>query len=254
MAMTDEELLLQMKILVDKISDNPNMTFKTNKTLNKGLNPDYFSGNDTKVVNILNALYEADQQVNTIANDVAQKVNDILGDTSTTIGAINFEKLQGLMGQNTIIDGLNDLFEAKLINKILGVDAADKGKVLSIDADAEGNLVLKAIDMIAGGTDSVDVSAEDVMYANTEVPNVSNVKEALDYVINKMDDNEFGGGIGGGTIIGEITWDMIDDRPEFVADDLEITNNSLELKDGDVVLSTIPLVSNEDIDDIIDDL
>lgn len=254
MAMTDEELLLQMKILVDKISDNPNMTFKTNKTLNKGLNPDYFSGNDTKVVNILNALYEADQQVNTIANDVAQKVNDILGDTSTTLGAINFEKLQGLMGQNTIIDGLNDLFEAKLINKILGVDAADKGKVLSIDADAEGNLVLKAIDMIAGGTGSVDVSAEDVMYANTEVPNVSNVKEALDYVINKMDDNEFGGGIGGGTIIGEITWDMIDDRPEFVADDLEITNNSLELKDGDVVLSTIPLVSNEDIDDIIDDL
>lgn len=251
MAMTDEELLLQMNILVNKISDNPNMVFKTNKTLNKGLNPEYYSGNDSKIVNILNSLFEKSQQVDIIASNVTNKVNELVGDSSSTLGAANWEKLQGLMEQPTIIEGLNDLFEGKNIDKILGIDIADKGKVLSIDKDENDNLVLKAIDIIASGG-SVEVSPENIAYANENASDISNVKEALDYVIAQIVNNN--GEWGGGSIIGEITWDMIDDRPEFIADNLELTNESLTLKDGESILSMVPLVNNEDIDNIIDQL
>jgi hypothetical protein len=254
-AMTDEELLLQAKILSDKTDSttNPNMQFKANKTLNKGLNPEYYSGNNTKIVNILNALFESDQQVTSAANKVAQKVNEVLGDTETTLGAVDFEKLQGLMEQPTIIKSLIDLYEGKQIDKILNLDLADKGKVLSIDQNKDGDLVLKAIDMIAQG--ATDVSVETIEYTNSKVSSIDNVKEALDYVIEKIANGDFGDNEwGGGTIIGEITWDMIDDRPEFIADGLELTNDQLILKDGESVLSTVPLIDNTDIDDIINQL
>lgn len=255
MAMTDEELLLQAKILSDKADSttNPNMPFKTNKTLNKGLNPDYYSGNNTKIVNILNALFETDQQVTTAANKVAQKVNDVLGDTDTTLGTADFENLQGLMGQPTIIKSLIDLYEGKQIDKILNLDLADKGKVLSIDQNEDGDMVLKAIDMIAQG--STEVSVETIEYTNSEVSSVNNVKEALDYVIEKIANGNFGDNEwGGGTIVGEITWDMIDDRPEFIADDLVLTSDYLQLKDGDAVLASVPLANESDINDIIENL
>lgn len=255
MAMTEEELLLQMNILVNKISDNPNMVFKANKTLNKGLNPEYYSGNDSKIVNILNSLFEKNQQISDASTNVTNKVNDLLGDSSSTLGVANWEKLQGLMGQATIIEGLNDLFEAKHIDKILNVNINDKGKVLSIDEDEEGNLILKAIDAVTGGeTNPVNVSVENIEYSNDQVTNITNVKEALDYVINEIVNGDFEGGLGGGTTIGEITWDMIDDRPEFIADGLELTDEQLVLKDGDSILSTVPLVDNTDIDNIINQL
>jgi hypothetical protein len=255
MAMTDEELLLQMNILVSKISDNPNMVFKTNKTLNKGLNPEYYSGNDSKIVNILNSLFEKNQQIDIIANNVADKINTLIGDSSSALGAANWEKLQGLMEQATIIEGLNDLFEGKSINKILNINVADKGKVLSIDEDAEGNLVLKAIDAIAGGTGSTNVSVENIEYTNKNVADITNVKEALDYLVDKIVNGDFGDGEwGGGIQMGEITWDMIDDRPEFVADKLEMNSEQLVLKDGETILSTVPLADNTDIDNIINQL
>mgnify|MGYP003296124153 CR=1 FL=1 len=48
MALTTEELLLQMQILTEKTdeSTNPNMIYKKSKALNKGLNPEYYSGNN----------------------------------------------------------------------------------------------------------------------------------------------------------------------------------------------------------------
>ena len=47
---------------------------------------------------------------------------------------------------------------------------------------------------------------------------------------------------------------MIDDRPEFIADDLELTDSQLILKDGTSILSTVELIDDEDILNIIDNL
>ena len=44
---------VQYFVLTDKISSNGNMVYATGSLSNKGLNPDYFTGNGTKIVNIL---------------------------------------------------------------------------------------------------------------------------------------------------------------------------------------------------------
>lgn len=255
MAMTTEELLLQMKILTDKTDSttNPNMVYKTNKTLNKGLNPEYYSGNNTRIVNILNELFAADIKVTDVSNNIANKVNDILRDTGTEDGLAAWQKLQAAMGKDTIIDGLNDLFEGNQTAKLLGITNADINKILSVAQDEQGNLVLKAIDQIAS-SEPVDINAENIDYTNSNNNSITNVKQALDYVIDAIANGDFEGGLGGGTIIGDISWDMIDDRPMIVADNMEMNNNHLYLKDGDSVVSSVPIADDEDITNIINNL
>lgn len=255
MALTEEELLQQVNILATKTDEatNPNMVYKTNATLNKGLNPNYFSGQYTKIVNALNQLASASEISTTKVNDIAAKVNSILMDVDSSDNAPVWESVKELMEKDTIIEGIQHILQGQQIDKILGLDVADKGKVLSIDEDTNGNLVLKAIEAAAGGT-SAEVTAEAIEYSNDQVADITNVKEALDYIVNEIVNGDFEGGLNGGTTIGEITWDMIDDRPEFIADGLELTDDQLILKDGESVLSTVPLVDNTDIDDIINQL
>ncbi len=256
MALTTEELLLQMQILTEKTdeSTNPNMIYKKSKALNKGLNPEYYSGNNTRIVNILNDLFAADSVTTTLTTDLSNKINEILRDTSSEDGQAAWEKLQGAMGQATIIDGLNDLYDGKKAAQVLGVTEADVNKVLSVAQDDNGNLILKAIEQIASEGNPLEIDVNNILYTNENVGSISNVKEALDYAINAIANNEFEGGLGGGSIIGEITWDMIDDRPEFIADNLVIADNQLQLKDGDSIMSTVPITDSNDIDDIVDNL
>ena len=42
MALSTDELVVQMEILSSRTSSNSNMQYKDNATLNKGLNPSYF--------------------------------------------------------------------------------------------------------------------------------------------------------------------------------------------------------------------
>lgn len=255
MAMTDEELLLQLNILTSKTSDNPNMVYKTNGTLNKGLNPEFFSGNNSKIVNAINNLALEAEKTNTSAQDVANKVNEILLNTSTEENKIIWEDLKTAMGQPTIIQGLTDLYAGKQIDKILGLDAKDAGKVISIDTDDKGNLILKAVEQ--GIVEIPEVKATDIAYVNNYDDSISNVKNALDFVIDKVANGNIGednGGLGGGFIMGDITWDMIEDRPEVVADKISLSSTHLELKDGETVVSSVPLLSDSEVDNMLNKL
>jgi hypothetical protein len=249
MAMTDEELLLQMNILTSKTSDNPNMTYKTNAILNKGLNPEYFSGQYTKIVNALNQLASNTEIAISTSNNVANKVNELLLDTSNEDNQAIWENVQSLMGQPTIIEGLQDLLEGKLEAKVLGITAEDINKILVVDVDANNNPIIKAVEQISSGENIS--SLDELEYSNRYVSSITNAKEALDYVINEIVNGDFEGGLGGGIQIGEITWDMIDDRPEHVADKLSLTDTHLQLKDGDSVISTVPITSDNDIDEVM---
>lgn len=255
MAMTDEELLLQMNILASKTSDNPNMVYKTNATLNKGLNPAYFSGNYTKIVNAINNLAVSADQANTAAQNVSDKLNEILLDTSSEENQQVWENLKAAMGQPTIIQGLTDLYAGKQIDKMLGLDAKDAGKVVSIDTDDKGNLILKAVEQ--GIVEIPEVKATDIAYVNNYNDSISNVKNALDFVIDKVANGNIGednGGLGGGFIMGDITWDMIENRPEVVADKISLSNTHLELKDGDTVVSSVPLLSDSEVENMLNKL
>lgn len=250
MAMTDEELKLQMEILTSKTESNPNMVYKANAALNKALNPAFFSGTNTKIVNAINDLATKADQAIVTSQTVADKVNSILMDVDTTDNAVVWEAVKELMGENTIIEGLEEILQGNRIDKILGIDESAVDKVLSIDIDENGLLIINPIDVPTGGGSASVPNVSEIKYVTAKAPAVSNVKNALDYLF----DNINGGGLGGGTIIGEITWDMIDDRPEVVPDNLRLTDNMLQLRDGSEVVSAVSLMTSKEVDDLLENM
>lgn len=208
MALTTEELLMQVNILASKTdpATNPDMIYVINDNLNKGLNPNYFVGSDTKIVNAINKLADEDIKVSNMVNDISDKVNSILLDVDAYSNSITWRKVQELMGQPTIIEGLEDLFEGKKQEELLKLSADDIGKVLSVAQDENGNLYTKAIDLILDS---------------------DNIKS--------------------------IDWKQVDNKP-VIANKINLTETELILQSDDDTISSVPLVEDIDIDNIIDNL
>ena len=246
MALTEEELLLQVNILATKTSDNANMAYKSNATLNKGLNPDFFSGNNTKIVNAINSLASGAQITENTAKTVATQLNNILLDIEITDNKPIWENVQSLMGKPTIIEGLENILTGKKQQEILGLNENDIGKFLTIDKNEDGQLMVKAIDAVLGGAPA-SISAETIAYSNEEHAEISNVKDALDFLFN----NKSGGDV---AIPEEIFWDDIQNKPE-IPNGLSINNDKLCLNNeyGEEV-SSVDLVSDSDLDVIINEL
>ena len=116
MALTVEEKVLQAGILAEKTDEttNPNMVYNSVASKSTGLNPDYFTGYNTKVVSAINLCYKNADQAKTNVNNFSNKINGILLDTSGDIGSAKLEQLRTDMGHQTLIEGLIDLYENKL--------------------------------------------------------------------------------------------------------------------------------------------
>ena len=246
MALTEEELLLQVNILATKTSDNANMAYKSNATLNKGLNPDFFSGNNTKIVNAINSLASGAQITENTAKTVATQLNNILLDIEITDNKPIWENVQSLMGKPTIIEGLENILTGKKQQEILGLNENDIGKFLTIDKNEDGQLMVKAIDAVLGGAPA-SISAETIAYSNEEHAEISNVKDALDFLFNNKSEGDV-------SIPEEIFWDDIQNKPE-IPNGLSINNDKLCLNNeyGEEV-SSVDLVSDSDLDVIINEL
>ena len=234
MAMSDEELLLQMNILASKTEDNPDMVFKANKTLNKGLNPEYFTGNNTKIVNAINMLAETTVKVTEVSSLVTEKVNELLLDTSVDENKLLWDKLKELMEMDTIIEGLHRILDGKQQDKILGITPDDIGKILSVAQAEDGEMMVKAIDNI--------LNPSQMEYTHEEYPEVKTVEGALDKLFELQ-----------GNGISEVTWDMIMNKPE-IPTGLELTNESLVMKSENGNMSEVPLMTDEDVNNLLSDL
>lgn len=115
MALTIDEILdLQAKILSARTDSetNPNMKYNSIASRNKALNPDYFTGNNTKMVNAINYLYEKAEVAESTAKNAVNKFNKAVIDID--IYEDEWNKLQELMTKGTIVEGLIDLYENKL--------------------------------------------------------------------------------------------------------------------------------------------
>ena len=234
MAMSDEELLLQMNILASKTEDNPDMVFKANKTLNKGLNPEYFTGNNTKIVNAINMLAETTVKVTDVSSLVTEKVNELLLDTSVDENKLLWDKLKELMEMDTIIEGLHRILDGKQQDKILGITPDDIGKILSVAQAEDGEMMVKAIDNI--------LNPSQMEYTHEEHPEVKTVESALDKLFELQ-----------GNGISEVTWDMIMNKPE-IPTGLELTNESLVMMSENGNMSEVPLMTDEDVNNLLSDL
>jgi hypothetical protein len=178
MALSEDVLKLQLDILASKTSDNPDMVFKKNATLNKGLNPDYFSGQYTKIVNALNQLADSSNKANIAVTSFMDKMNNILLDTSNEDNSRIFEQLQLLMEAPTIIEGMQNMLQGNTQEQLLNLKQEDIGKFLTVGKTEDNKLVLKAIDLV--------LNAESIEYTNEFLPEVHNVKEALDHIVEEI--------------------------------------------------------------------
>ena len=82
---------------------NPLMVYKASVLLNKGLDPELFTGNGTKIVNILNSLQEDVKQINQTVSEVYQKYNPIIGDTTAPNIQLYYNALKEATGQESLI-------------------------------------------------------------------------------------------------------------------------------------------------------
>lgn len=234
MAMSDEELLLQMNILASKTEDNPDMVYKANKILNKGLNPEYFTGTDTKIVNAINKLAETTVKITEVSSLVTEKVNELLLDTSVDENRLLWDKVKELMEMDTIIEGIHRILEGKQQDKILGITPDDIGKILSVAQAEDGEMMVKAIDNI--------LNPGQMEYTHEDYPEVQTVENALDKLFEIQ-----------GQGISEVTWDMIMGKPE-IPTGLELTNESLVMMSENGQMSEVPLMSDEDVTNLLSDL
>lgn len=240
MAMSEEELKLQLEILTAKTEDNPDMVYKANAMLNKGLNPNYFTGNNTKIVNAINLLAEESVKTSEVAQIVAEKVNEILLDTSNDENKLIWDNLKELMEIDTIIEGMQRILQGKQQDKILGIDEEDIGKILMVDQADDGEMMVKPVDLSLGET----INAENVVYNNPDYSSITNIAEAIDMILNNIEDSG---------LIGEVKWEMITGAPE-IPNKLELTEQELVLRSNEGDVSSVELVTDEDIQDIIADL
>lgn len=82
---------------------NPLMVYKTSVLMNKGLNPDLFAGNGTKIVNILNDLKGDIKKIDQTVGEVYIKYNPVIGNTATPEIQVYYNALKDATGQESLI-------------------------------------------------------------------------------------------------------------------------------------------------------
>lgn len=245
MALTEEQLAIQLQVLTEKTSNNASMTYTSSARTNKALNPNKFSNNNSKIVNAINLLYDDSIKTQADAATSTQILNDVLGSTSVPENETEWhsvvEILQGISpSYRNMINASKAILTGEAISQILQVSAADKGKLLSIDLDEENNVIIKTVAAGTGsGGDITTLDASNVTYTNTNVASLTNVKEAIDYMLNNN--------------VSEINWENIKNKPNFV-DSLELTDSALLLKSGETSVSTVELINDNDITEIVNAL
>lgn len=237
MALSEETILQQINVLATKTAENAEMIYKSIPALNKGLNPEYFTGNDTKIVNAINKLAAEVDILNEAVVNMINKVNGVLMDTMSLENKEIWEDTQKLMGEDTIIEGIKAILEGKRNGEILKLDIADDGKLLAVYVNEEGQPEIRPASL-----DSLDINvgAYDVAYANRDFKELSSVGEAIDIILEDMRK--------------PLEWDDLVNIPKL-ADDLVIEEDSLVLRSvEDDDLANIPLTNDADIDSIINSL
>lgn len=110
----DDLLKLQVDMLTSLTENNPDMIYDNSSFYNMALNPDYFKGIQTSIVNAINLTYRKSLIANNSIETFGNKFNNILLDNESKAGNIIWTNLKKEMGKDTIIEGLLDLYQDKL--------------------------------------------------------------------------------------------------------------------------------------------
>ena len=243
MALTDEQVLQQLNVLTEKTSDNASMKYTKTVRTNKGLNPEKFSSYNSKIVNAINLLYTDSLQIQADAAASTKMINDVMGSTLLVENKEVWDSVVAILtnikpAYNNMIYASKAILTGEAISQILQVSKEDKGKLLSIDVDEENHVIIKTVPAGSGGS-ITSLDASSVTYSNTNVTSLTNVKEAIDYMLTNN--------------VSEINWENIKNKPDL-ADGLGLTDTALVLKSGEKDMSTVELMNETDVTEIMNAL
>ena len=80
MSLTEDQIKKQIDVLTTKTSDNPNMVFSKSAIRNTALDPEFFTGYNTKIVNAINMLAKEVSKLEDLVNSSSDKNDNILLD------------------------------------------------------------------------------------------------------------------------------------------------------------------------------
>lgn len=135
-ATLNERKQVQYDVLTYKLdtATNNKLVYKTNTVLNKGLNPDYFSGNNTKLVNILNSFYKDINYVKDTVTSVYDKFNPIILDTTNPDNKLILDQMRAVTGKDTLIESVLALAKGEIGGlAFLNPTDANDGHVVTFD-------------------------------------------------------------------------------------------------------------------------
>ena len=135
-ATLNERQQVQYDVLTYKLDSvtNNKLVYKTNTTLNKGLNSSFFSGNNTKLVNILNKFYSDIQNIMSTTNAVYDKFNPIILDTTDPDKKLILDQMRAATGKDTLIESVLALAKGEIGGlAFLNPTDANDGHVVTFD-------------------------------------------------------------------------------------------------------------------------
>lgn len=144
-AKPDERKQVQYDVLTYKLDSTTNskLVYKGSKTLNKGLNPNYFNGNNTKIVNILNDFYEVINTTKSTVAEVYNVFNPVILDTAVDSNKAILEAMRKATGKQTLIESVLALAKGEIGGlAVLNPSDAEDGFVIAFDKQ-QNKFVLK---------------------------------------------------------------------------------------------------------------
>ena len=136
---TDKQQV-QYDVLTFKLDSttNPKLVYNKMSTMNKGLNPKFFSGNGTKLVNILNKFANDMKNTSDIVNKVYDTYNPVILDTVTVEGKALLEKMRLATGKDTLVESVTALANGEIGGlAFLNPDDSNDGFSIVYDADSQ---------------------------------------------------------------------------------------------------------------------
>ena len=144
-AKPDERKQVQYDVFTYKLDPvtNDKLVYKGSKTLNKGLNPNYFNGNNTKIVNILNDFYEVINTTKSTVAEVYKVFNPVVLDTTVEANKLILEAMRKATGKDTLIESVLALAKGEIGGlAVLNPTDTEDGFVITFDKQ-QNKFVLK---------------------------------------------------------------------------------------------------------------
>ena len=131
---------VQYDVLTIKLDSttNPKLKYKKLISANKGLDPSLFSGDNTKIVNILNSFAKNIDLAVKTAQDVYNTYNPVILETITDEGKALLEKMRLATGKDTLVESVTALANGEIGGlAFLNPDDSNDGFSIVYDADSQ---------------------------------------------------------------------------------------------------------------------